>query len=60
MAQGCQLSPICCRISIVLHYFTIIINFEWFWKLSVLWYCKKLMKSILQVDVSCGLKTNSK
>ena len=36
----------CCHISIVVHYFSIIINFECFWELSLYWYCKKLMKKV--------------
>ena len=43
-AEKYWLLSICCHISIVVHYFSIIINFEWFWELSVYWYCKKLMK----------------
>ena len=44
-AEKHWLLSICCHISIVLHYFSIIINFEWFWELSVYWYCKKRMKN---------------
>ena len=43
-AEKHLLLSICCHISIVLQYFNIIINFEWFWELSVVWYCKKRMK----------------
>ena len=46
------LLSICCHISIILHYFNIIINFERFWELPVYWYCNKSYDKRIDFSVS--------